>query len=115
MQTTLLQPAMLDISGAAQLAGISRRAAYELIGAGGFVPAIRLGPRTVRYRVADILRWVEAQPAGTTAGHEPSHLAASAKGRKRTSEKPQAKAGAGSASASAARPSDAHQSARGAA
>ena len=51
-------PSYLSLDGAASLLGLTRRAVEGLRRRGSFVPARRLG-RTLRFKVDDLLRWMD--------------------------------------------------------
>ncbi|WP_171230683.1 AlpA family transcriptional regulator [Ruegeria sp. HKCCA4008] len=44
------------------LTGLSRSTIYEWINSGRFPKPLQLGPRTVAWREADILEWIESRP-----------------------------------------------------
>ncbi|SIO07311.1 helix-turn-helix transcriptional regulator [Vannielia litorea] len=57
---------LLSRDEVAEIYGISKRFLETAAMRDASPPAVRLGHRTVRYRVADIEAWIEAQTGTTT-------------------------------------------------
>lgn len=58
--STLESAQLVDMRKAASLCGISVRTAWRLLSAGTFPKPIRLSERLVRWRVGDIVSWINA-------------------------------------------------------
>ena len=52
------------------ITALKRSAIYEKIAHGGFPPPVKIGPRSVRWRYADILRWMVDLPSAKPAGDQ---------------------------------------------
>lgn len=68
-----MTPLLIDTNQAAVLLGVARRTVYELRTRPDFPKPIALARRAVRYRVADLERWIAAQ-AGIVNAPEPERL-----------------------------------------
>ena len=52
-----------------EMAGLSRSSVYRLMQEGVFPRPVRVGSNAVRWRLSDIIRWIESRPiAGTWLG-----------------------------------------------
>ena len=61
-------PALISITEVCRLLGISRSSVYMKLGMGTFPRPLRLGPRTVRWRIDAIKSWIEARPTNSKLG-----------------------------------------------
>jgi prophage regulatory protein len=50
-----------------KMTGLSRSTIYELIAAGNFPRQVRLGSRSVGWRLAEVEEWIEKRPTGANA------------------------------------------------
>lgn len=68
---------LVRIADVCELLGIARSTVYRLLSLGTFQKPVRLGPRTVRWRIEDIEAWRDAQAAKPRAyGRESSEASA---------------------------------------
>lgn len=58
MTEQVITPLLLTARQASKLLNLSERTLYRLT-AGGDIPVVKIGPRGVRYDVADLRRWIE--------------------------------------------------------
>ena len=45
-----------------EITGLSRSSIYRLMEEGEFPRPVKVGPKAVRWRLSDILRWLESRP-----------------------------------------------------
>ena len=57
-------PILIDCHGAARLLSISERKLWDLTKAGE-IPSLKIGKKSVRYRVADLEAWTQKQVDAT--------------------------------------------------
>ncbi len=60
MNSTDRPDQLLTVAQLAALLGVSRRMAFAIL-AEGSLPVVRLGRRTRRVRLADVVAWIEAR------------------------------------------------------
>jgi len=58
---------LLDIDAVCEVVRASRSTVYEWLKSGTFVPPIKTGKRSVRYRESDVLEWIQKRSAETPA------------------------------------------------
>ena len=68
-----MQDKLVNAEDAATLLAVSVRRFHELRHIDGFPGAIALGPRCLRWAVAELLLWAQSQPR-RTPGTEPARL-----------------------------------------
>lgn len=56
---------LLDIDAVCKLVGASRSTVYDWLKTGAFVPPIKTGKRSVRYRESDVMNWIQKRSAET--------------------------------------------------
>ncbi len=56
------EPRILRLPEVKQRTGLSKASIYRQIATGGMPPPIRLGPRAVGWRLADIDAWLASRP-----------------------------------------------------
>lgn len=55
-----------------EMTGLSRSTIYRLLRIGQFPPPVRIGSKTVRWRLSDIVRWMGSRPLAWGHNWSPS-------------------------------------------
>ena len=61
----VVTPVFLRMSSVVRMTGLGRSTIYRLVAERKFPSPVRLGPRVVAWRLADVDRWSEARPTVT--------------------------------------------------
>ena len=59
-----MQERLLKCREVVEIVSLSRASIYRLMKAGDFPRPIRLGPGSVRWKLSDIVAWVQSRPVG---------------------------------------------------
>lgn len=55
-----------------RITGMSRSSIYRLMQEGEFPRPVRIGPAAVRWRLSDIMAWIESRPVPTGEINQPN-------------------------------------------
>ena len=54
-----------------EITGLSRSTIYRMLNTGQFPQPVRIGPKTVRWRMSDIVKWMESRPLAWSQNWSP--------------------------------------------
>ena len=68
----MFEPRILRLPEVKHRTGLSKASIYRQIATGDMPPPIRLGPRAVGWRLADIDAWLASRPTALCRGDRPA-------------------------------------------
>ena len=61
---------LLRVKDTAKLIGVSRSTVYRMVDDGQFPQPIRIGTRASRWRLSEVMQWMESRPVATNENWE---------------------------------------------